>query len=115
MFVALDTQAKLAGAGGSGGQIKAGDFFTGTISYVDEQSDSKVTSWGAGKLPGGFALKAVFGGVMEETDPDGSKKSADSSHGVPGSLTSRGALSLQWAINRLVNEFEGKGARSVRI
>ena len=27
---------------------------------------------------------------------------------MPGSLTSRGALSLKWAINRLVNEFEGK-------
>ena len=66
VFVALDTQAKLAGAGGSGGQVKAGDFFTGTISYVDEQSDSKVTSWGAGKLPGGFTLKAVLAVLREE-------------------------------------------------
>ena len=108
VFVALDTQGKLAGAGGSGGDIQAGDFFSGTMSYVDEKSDSKVTSWGAGKMPGGFPLKAVFGGVKGGSK--GSGKGASNSFGVPGSLKSRGALSLKWAINRLVNEFEGKAA-----
>ncbi len=110
VFVALDARAKLTGAGGSGGDVRAGDFFTGTISYVDEKSDSKVTSWGAGKMPGGFPLKAVFGGVEGGTSKGSAKKKKDSasSFGVPGTLKSRGAAALKWAIHRLTSEFEGK-------
>ena len=108
VFFALDTQSKLAGVGGSGGDIRDGDFFTGTVSYIDEKSDSQVTNWGAGKYPGGFPLKAVYGGVK------GGKKSSSKNtgaFGIPGSLKSRGALSLQWAIDRLVRDFEGKGSK----